>query len=68
MGVVSASHDETLKVWSLEGQCQGELRGHTGIIYTCAATADGLVASGSEDNTTKLWHADGTCLQVGGCA
>ncbi|KAI3428691.1 hypothetical protein D9Q98_007514 [Chlorella vulgaris] len=64
VGVVSASHDETLKVWSLEGQCQGELRGHTGIIYTCAATADGLVASGSEDNTTKLWHADGTCLQT----
>ena len=66
VGVVSASHDQTLKVWTFSGECIAELAGHTALVYACAATADGLVASGSEDSTAKLWHADGTCLQGGG--
>ena len=66
VGVVSASHDQTLKVWTFSGECIAELAGHTALVYCAAATADGLVASGSEDDTAKLWHADGTCLQVGG--
>ena len=65
VGVVSASHDQTLKVWTFSGECIAELVGHTSLVYCDAATPDGLVASGSEDNTAKLWHADGTCLQVG---
>ena len=64
VGVVSASHDQLLKVWTFSGECIAELAGHTALVYCAAATADGLVASGSEDNTAKLWHADGTCLQV----
>jgi hypothetical protein len=67
VGVVSASHDQLLKVWTFSGECIAELAGHTALVYCAAATADGLVASGSEDNTAKLWHADGTCLQVRGC-
>lgn len=65
MGVVSASHDQTLKVWTLSGECLAELVGHTALVYCAAATPGGLVASGSEDNTARLWHADGSCLQVG---
>ena len=69
VGVVSASHDQTLKVWTLAGECLSELVGHTALVYSAAATPpDGgsLVASGSEDNTARLWHADGACLQVRG--
>lgn len=66
VGVVSASHDQTLKVWTLSGECLAELVGHTALVYCAAATPEGLVASGSEDNTARLWHADGSCLQVGG--
>jgi WD40 repeat protein len=65
VGVVSASHDQTLKVWTFEGECIGELVGHTALVYCVAATEEGLIASGSEDNTLRLWRADGTCLQVG---
>jgi hypothetical protein len=40
------------------------LYGHTALIYSLAATADGLVASGSEDSSAKVWRAEtGECLQ-----
>lgn len=65
VGVVSASHDQTLKVWTFEGECISELVGHTALVYAAAANEEGLIASGSEDNTLRLWRADGTCLQVG---
>ena len=64
VGVVSASHDHTLKVWTFDGECIAELVGHDALVYCAAATADGLVASGSEDNTARLWQADGTPKQV----
>ena len=64
MGVVSASHDQTLKVWTFEGECISELVGHTALVYSVACTEEGIIASGSEDNTLRLWRADGTCLQV----
>lgn len=63
--MISASHDHSLKVWTYEGDCLSQLVGHTALVYCCAATEDGLIASGSEDNTLRLWKADGTCLQVG---
>ncbi len=62
LGVVSASHDQTLRVWTLNGDCVSILQGHGAIIYSCAAT-DGLIASASEDNTARLWRPDGTPLQ-----
>jgi len=64
VGVVSASHDQTLKVWTFEGECISELVGHTALVYSVACTEEGIIASGSEDNTLRLWRADGTCLQV----
>ena len=45
-GFVSASHDMTLRVWSPDGSTLAELVGHTAIIYSCAATQAGLIASG----------------------
>lgn len=61
--VVSASHDMTLKIWTMSCESIAELVGHTAIVY-CAASHGSVIGSGSEDDTVKLWHADGICLQT----
>ena len=35
LGVVSASHDQTLRVWTSTGECLATLCGHSAIIYRC---------------------------------
>ena len=61
-GVVSASHDMTLKVWDFQGSIVSDLIGHTAIVYSAATSPSGLVASASEDNTARVWSPDGSCL------
>lgn len=64
-GVVSASHDQTLRVWTLAGECVALLQGHSAIIYSAAVSQDGnLIASAAEDNTARLWRPDGLALQT----
>jgi phospholipase A-2-activating protein len=64
VGVVSASHDQSLRLWTLAGECCALLQGHAAIVYAAAASADGsLVASAAEDNTARLWRPDGAALQ-----
>ena len=54
--VVSASYDQTLKVWDGQGTLEHTLTGHTGPVLAVAVTSDGeWVASGSEDGTIRLW-------------
>lgn len=62
VGVVSASHDMTLKLWDFEGKVMTELIGHTAIVYSAATSSSGLIASASEDNTARLWTPDGACV------
>ena len=65
LGVVSASHDQTLRVWTFQGECIAELVGHTALVYNAACNEDGtLIASASEDNTVRTWRPDGQCLQT----
>ena len=65
VGVVSASHDHTLRVWTFQGDCIAELVGHTALVYNAACSDDGsLIASASEDNTVRTWRPDGQCLQT----
>lgn len=65
IGVVSASHDQTLRVWTFQGDCIAELVGHTALVYNAACSDDGgLIASASEDNTVRTWRPDGQCLQT----
>lgn len=59
VGVVSASHDTTLRLWGEGGEALGRLEGHLSLVYSAAATADGRrLCSGSEDDTLRIWDAD----------
>ena len=61
-GIVSASHDMTLKVWGFDGRAISELIGHTAIVYSVATSSSGLIASASEDNSARVWTHDGQCI------
>ncbi len=37
LGVVSASHDQTLRIWTFTGESLATLCGHNAIIYRCCA-------------------------------
>ncbi|MDI9639598.1 hypothetical protein QM565_28230 [Geitlerinema splendidum] len=54
---VSASHDDTLKLWDLRtGEALATFSGHSSLVVAVAITPDGTQAvSGSGDNTLKLW-------------
>ncbi|WP_437282533.1 TIR domain-containing protein [Sorangium sp. So ce375] len=55
--IVSASGDETLKVWNLAtGQLLSTLEGHSNTVVACAISPDGQrIVSASDDETLKVW-------------
>ena len=57
---VSASVDQTLKVWDLEsGERLRTLEGHRGRVWSVALTEDGRRAvSASDDKTLKVWDLE----------
>jgi WD40 repeat protein len=57
---VSASHDQTMKVWEVEtGRELRTLTGHTNTITEVAMTPDGRRAvSASDDRTLKVWDLE----------
>lgn len=63
--VISASDDNTLRVWdAATGQCLQILKGHTDSVTCVAALPDGHVVSGSRDKTLRVWDSTkGRCLQ-----
>lgn len=56
IGFVSASHDTTLRVWGLNGETLMELVGHTALVYSCAASSSGLIASGMNPIVPQTTH------------
>lgn len=53
--MVSASLDDTVKVWDLSrGQLVGQLRGHQASVK-CLQMDNNIVATGSTDATARLW-------------
>ena len=64
---MSASHDQTLKVWNaLTGEEQLTLGGHTDTVRGCAISPAGdFIVSASYDQTLKVWDArSGACLST----
>jgi WD40 repeat protein len=59
--IASASDDETIKLWSLDGKCLATLKGHQGIVRWATFSQNGqLLASASDDYTVKIWGIDYT--------
>jgi len=57
LNLVSASYDETLKVWDVRSQnCLATLEGHDSAVMACALASDGLTMfSSSNDGTMMVW-------------
>ena len=55
--IVSASWDNTLKIWDVEsGALLKTLQGHQDAVNSCCLSSDGrFVVSASRDSTLKIW-------------
>ena len=61
--IVTASRDNTAKLWDLRGNCLVTLQGHEDWIYSAAFNPAGdSIVTASRDNTAKLWDLRGNCL------
>lgn len=63
VGFVSCSNDETVKLWTIDGQNLAELRGHQGFVFSVCTLDSGEILSASDDRTVKVWR-DNTCVQT----
>ncbi|KAF8800169.1 WD40 repeat-like protein [Phlegmacium glaucopus] len=64
MHIVSISGDLTARIWNTTtGECEAELKGHSGPINSAVFSPDGLhIVSASSDHTTRIWNtATGRC-------
>ena len=53
--IISASVDQTIKIWQITSNECTTLAGHGGSITCLAQTSFGKIISGSRDNTIKIW-------------
>ncbi|XP_024638044.2 uncharacterized protein [Medicago truncatula] len=61
-GILSASHDGSLRFWALNGQETKNMYGHTATVCSVDSLASGLIVSGSEDRSAKIWKGF-SCVQ-----
>ncbi|MEM6251990.1 MAG: TIR domain-containing protein [Cyanobacteria bacterium P01_D01_bin.156] len=63
--LITASNDNTLKLWEKNGRLRFTLDSHQGQVRDAAFSPDGqLIASASSDKTVKLWRQDGVVLRT----
>ncbi|HEY9694591.1 MAG TPA: hypothetical protein V6D15_20515 [Oculatellaceae cyanobacterium] len=63
--IASASDDNKVKLWKLDGTPLKTLTGHNSYINSVAFSPDGnTIASASADSTVKVWKFDGTPLKT----
>ncbi|MEM9164073.1 MAG: AAA-like domain-containing protein, partial [Cyanobacteria bacterium P01_F01_bin.4] len=63
--IVSGGADNSLHLWSHQGQPQAVLGGHAARIWTVAVSPDNqLIASGSDDRSIQLWSPSGQALRT----
>jgi tetratricopeptide (TPR) repeat protein len=66
--LATASADNTVKLWNLQGEELKTLKGHSSSVYSVSFSPDGqTLASGSVDTTVILWNFDFENLQAEGC-
>ena len=53
--IATGSHDNTVRIWSLNGEEPIVLNGHTSVVNCLAPLADGRIATGSYDETVRIW-------------
>lgn len=62
--ILTASEDETARVWDLKGNIVKELKGHTGRLMTAVFSPSGrYILTGSWDKSARLWNPDGTLIK-----
>ena len=63
--IASASEDETVKLWNLDGTLLITLSGHSAAVRGVSFSSDGsVIASVSEDKSVKLWKRNGTLIRT----
>jgi WD40 repeat protein len=59
--IASASSDNTIKLWTMDGKELTTLKGHISGVKSVMFSPNGkTIVSGSDDGTIKLWKLDGT--------
>ncbi|KAI1160807.1 ubiquitin homeostasis protein lub1 [Nemania serpens] len=61
--IASASNDGVIRLWKINGQQVGELRGHTSFIYSLTSLPSGELVSSGEDRTVRIWRGS-ECVQT----
>ncbi|NEP13548.1 MAG: hypothetical protein F6K14_25755 [Symploca sp. SIO2C1] len=63
--LASASEDNTIKLWGINGKQLTTCRGHNDTVFSVSFSPNGqILASASADKTVKLWKQDGTLLRT----
>ncbi|MDF5718538.1 MAG: AAA-like domain-containing protein [Rhizonema sp. NSF051] len=63
--IVTASFDNTAKVWDIKGKLLSTLSGHTGFVYNAIFSPDDKeIVTASSDNTAKVWDIKGKLLST----
>jgi WD40 repeat protein len=61
--IVTATDDNSIKLWQTNGTLQATLTGHTDKIRSAIFTPNGeIIVSGSEDKTVKIWQKNGKLI------
>lgn len=58
LGFLSAGSNESLVLWSYDGEQISELRSHKDTVYSVTTLPSGEIVSGSEDCTVVVWNGD----------
>ncbi|WP_375491321.1 hypothetical protein [uncultured Nostoc sp.] len=63
--IATASSDNTIKLWSIDGTLLKTLQGHNDRVNSVSFSPNGqIIATASSDKTIKLWSIDGTLLKT----
>jgi WD40 repeat protein len=58
--ILTASYDETARLWDRDGQPLAILQGHTGSVFSAVFAPDGgRILTASDDKTARPWDRDG---------